>query len=221
MILMSIEIIDTLKQKNNKYFPLVDSNDLQGGYYQVRTHEEMTTIPDVRQKQGMLCYVQDEELIYILKTSGWEVFEVSGGSDDGANHPISSEPPEDLNAIWLDSSSHAVSNSFNHLLIAEFQTLLTTMQQQIAQLEARVSYLELNGSLTPSPLPPGTGGSNENGGVLLLESGDLLLWETGDSVLLEGQPSASPIGSSLLLLETGKKLLLETGDSVLLEHSLL
>ena len=32
---MPIEIIDKLKQKNNGQFPIVDANDIQGGFYQV------------------------------------------------------------------------------------------------------------------------------------------------------------------------------------------
>ena len=55
---MAIEIIDTLGQKNNGIFPLVDSNDVKGGYYQVESIEERDSIPAVRRKVGMLCYVE-------------------------------------------------------------------------------------------------------------------------------------------------------------------
>lgn len=84
---MAIEIIDTLGQKNNGIFPLVDSNDVKGGYYQVESIEERNNIPTVRRKVGMLCYVQDgtdEGVIYQLKggldNTNWHIFEVGSGS---------------------------------------------------------------------------------------------------------------------------------------------
>ena len=56
---MAIEIIDTLSQKNNGLFPLVDSNDIRGGFYQVETISERDLIPSVRRKEGMLCAVKN------------------------------------------------------------------------------------------------------------------------------------------------------------------
>ena len=89
---MAIEIIDTLGQKNNGIFPLVDSNDVKGGYYQVSSIEERDNIPTVRRKVGMLCYVQgdnSEGVIYQLKGSldntGWHIFEVGSSSSGGSN----------------------------------------------------------------------------------------------------------------------------------------
>ena len=63
---MAIEIIDTLGQKNNGKFPLVDSNDIRGGYYQVDTVEERNEIPLVRRKEGMLCYVKNDKIYQLI-----------------------------------------------------------------------------------------------------------------------------------------------------------
>ena len=86
---MAIEIIDTLGQKNNGIFPLVDANDVKGGYYQVESIEERDNIPTVRRKVGMLCYVEngtDEGVIYQLKggldNTNWHIFEVGSNSND-------------------------------------------------------------------------------------------------------------------------------------------
>ena len=84
---MAIEIIDTLGQKNNGIFPLVDSNDVKGGYYQVESIEERDSIPAVRRKVGMLCYVENDAnagIIYQLKggldNSNWHIFEAGSSS---------------------------------------------------------------------------------------------------------------------------------------------
>ena len=84
---MAIEIIDTLSQKNNGNFALVDSNDIKGGYYQVESIEERDNIPAVRRKVGMLCYVENDTntgIIYQLKggldNSNWHIFEAGSSS---------------------------------------------------------------------------------------------------------------------------------------------
>ena len=64
---MSVTLISQLKQKNNGTFPLVDANDLLGGYYQVSTQLEREAIPDERRKVGMLK-------LMILHINGLELF---------------------------------------------------------------------------------------------------------------------------------------------------
>ena len=56
---MSIELISDIKQANGGQFPLVDSNDIKGGLYSVDTESEMNSIPIVRLKDGMLCWIKD------------------------------------------------------------------------------------------------------------------------------------------------------------------
>ena len=56
---MSIELISDIKQANGGQFPLVDSNDIKGGLYSVDTESEMNSIPIVRLKDGMLCWVKE------------------------------------------------------------------------------------------------------------------------------------------------------------------
>ena len=66
---MGVELISEIVQKNNGTFPLVDSNNLRGGIYTVKTIEERDNIPDERRKSGMLCYVSDESEYYKLENN--------------------------------------------------------------------------------------------------------------------------------------------------------
>ena len=76
---MGVELISEIVQKNNGTFPLVDSNNLRGGIYTVKTIEERDNIPDERRKSGMLCYVSDESEYYKLENNNtWEKAKFGG-----------------------------------------------------------------------------------------------------------------------------------------------
>ena len=70
---MSIELISDIKQANGGKFPLVDSNDIKGGLYSVDTESEMNSIPIVRLKDGMLCWVKElkKYMRYDLAENSW------------------------------------------------------------------------------------------------------------------------------------------------------
>lgn len=68
---MKIPVIDEIVQKNNQPFPIVDANNLRGGFYQVTTEEERESIPSIRFKEGMLCYVTGTQTYYRLENSKW------------------------------------------------------------------------------------------------------------------------------------------------------
>lgn len=80
---MGIEIIDTLVQKNGRKFPLVDSNNLKGGFHQVNTIGERDEIPEEFKKVGMYCYSKEDPdnfHLYQLQSDGeWRavLFEVN------------------------------------------------------------------------------------------------------------------------------------------------
>lgn len=81
---MAIEIIDEMRQKNNGSFPIVDANNIKGGFYQVRTVEERNAIPDVRKKPGMLCFCEigeeeAENQLYQWTGTEWLVANLGGG----------------------------------------------------------------------------------------------------------------------------------------------
>lgn len=69
---MAIEVISEITQKNQQDFPIVDANNIRGGIYQVQNATERDNIPVVRRKEGMLCYVIDEQEYYRLEQGIWK-----------------------------------------------------------------------------------------------------------------------------------------------------
>ena len=58
---MAIELIDTVRPKNNQPFPIVLSNDIQGGIHYVEDLGMLDLIPEKRRLSGMLCYVKNDQ----------------------------------------------------------------------------------------------------------------------------------------------------------------
>lgn len=80
---MGVQVISELVQKNNGDFPIVDSNNIRGGCYQVSTMEDLYNIPEIRLKVGMLAYVSSTDAYYILSPKNkWELFNTGGSSVD-------------------------------------------------------------------------------------------------------------------------------------------
>lgn len=67
---MAVELISEIVQKNGGKFPLLDSNNLRGGFYSVSTETERDSIPPERRKVGMLCYVTGDNKYYKLEDNG-------------------------------------------------------------------------------------------------------------------------------------------------------
>ena len=77
---MAIELISEIVQKNKGQFPLLDSNNIRGGFYSVDTEAERDSIPEQRRKIGMLCYVKKDDKYYKLaEDSSWEEAKFGGG----------------------------------------------------------------------------------------------------------------------------------------------
>lgn len=189
---MSIFIIDTLKQKNNGIFPLIDSNDIQGGFYQVDTIQERDNIPSIRRKEGMLCWVSTEKTMYQLNGGTeniyWIEFKVgssdTGGTvvDDKYSHIwVGTQAPEDTKMIWIDTRADGIledETPSDMETVRELMTLINELKDEVDVLKRKVKYLEENGVVAPG------GGSTGNG--ILLEDGTSLLLEDGTELLLEG-----------------------------------
>lgn len=75
---MAVEVISEIVQKNGLDFALIDSNNLRGGLYSVKTIAERDSIPVKRIKQGMLCYVEDANEYYKLEGSTWSKAKFGG-----------------------------------------------------------------------------------------------------------------------------------------------
>lgn len=223
---MAIEIIDTLKQKNNGTFGLVDSNDIIGGFYQTDNITERNSIPLNRRKEGMFCWVKEEKKVFQLvdglTNECWIEFK-SGSSDSGgtiidgyAHIWIGNKPPEDKNMLWLDTNSDGILEDETDIeTVKKLLNKISDLEIKISLLTKRVAYLEENGVVNPDkPNKPDT---PINIG-LLLEDGTPLLLEDGTPLLLEGEKSE---GSSNvingILLEDKTNILLEDNTPLLLE----
>lgn len=69
---MPLGVIDTLKPQNGQSFPVVEANDVKGGYHHVETLEQLDTIPITCKQEGMTCYVESEHVTFILIDNTWQ-----------------------------------------------------------------------------------------------------------------------------------------------------
>lgn len=117
---MGIEIIDTLSQKNNGSFPLVDSNDIRGGFYQVDSIEERDLIPSVRRKEGMFCAVKNNKLYQLvggIENANWVVFSSSdfdGDYNSLINKPVI--PVVDVDKAYVDEKISSIVATSIHVV---------------------------------------------------------------------------------------------------------
>ena len=227
---MAIELISTVKPKNNGQFPIVEANDIKGGYYSVESIEVRDSIPDGRRMPGMLCYVWRDKIYKLgddLRT--WDTFTVNGGSgtEVGSNGIWigTSEPPDDTFVLWIDTRDEGIDESFSSSVINEFKSILNSLTNRIVQLESDVSYLmELTGGdnpdipdipVDPTPTTNDTLLVNENGFLLINEKGQILCGNTATGTITTTRVLVNENGS-ILTNEKGQILCL---DSVLVDNT--
>ena len=202
---MAIEIIDTLGQKNNGEFPLVDSNDIKGGFYQVDTVNERDLIPSVRRKEGMLCAVKNDKVYQLFGGIGneyWVVFKAgsgggfSGDYSDSFIHVGTDEPTADNCEVWIDvSDDEEFSSKIEDALVDEIRSIIGNLQGEIDKLkkiivdhEARIEYLELNGGGSSGDSGEDDEDNDNSGGIttkfvpMVFEDGEVLVFED-DTIL--------------------------------------
>ena len=220
---MAIEIIGTLKQKNNGEFGLIDSNDIIGGFYQADTLDERNSIPFTRRKEGMFCWVGSNvnkvfQLVGGTTNDCWIEFKSdssSGGGTtiDGYSHIwVGDTPPEDTNMIWLDTRSDGILDDETDIeTVNKLISRIGELENTVSLLAKRVAYLEENGVVIP-------GGGNTSENVILLEDGTEILLEDGTPLLLEEDSSGSNTEiTNGILLEDNTHILLNDNNPLLLE----
>lgn len=180
---MAVEIISTLGQKNNGEFGIVDSNDIIGGFYQADTLEERDSIPNMRRKEGMFCWVGGTikkvfQLIDGITNDNWIEFK-SGGTIDGYSHIwVGDTPPEDTNMLWLDTRTDGILDDETDIdTVNKLITKINELETTIALLTKRVTALE-NGIIVTPP-------DDDTANAILLENGTPILLEDGTPLLLE------------------------------------
>ena len=159
---MAIEIIDILGQKNNGEFPLVDSNDIRGGFYQVDTIEERDLIPSIRRKEGMLCAVKNDKMYQLVggvDNSNWIIFNSGSGSGfSGDYNDLINKPniPSKTSDLVNDSGFITVEDldtSQNHTH-ENFSTLEKITEEKINQWDNKSDFDGDYDSLTNKPEIP-------------------------------------------------------------------
>ena len=79
---MAIPLISNITQSNDRDFWLVDSNAIYGGLYHVDNTSQMNNLPTARLKQGMLCYVKQDDAYYKYKDEQWIEWSLGINNDD-------------------------------------------------------------------------------------------------------------------------------------------
>ena len=227
---MAIELIGTLKQKNNGEFGLIDSNDIIGGFYQTSTLSERNNIPAVRRKEGMFCWVAGTtrklyHLVGGIENNNWQEFK-SGTGDSGSSGGtvidgyahiwVGDTPPEDTSMIWLDTRSDGILDDETDInTVNKLISRIAELENTVMLLAKRVAYLEENGVVIPGG-GGNTGDTSEN--IILLEDGTEILLEDGTPLLLEESNSGSNTKiTNGILLEDNTHILLEDNTPLLLE----
>lgn len=215
---MAVEIISTLGQKNNGEFGIVDSNDIIGGFYQADTLEERDSIPSMRRKEGMFCWVGGTvkkvfQLVDGITNDNWIEFKF-GGTIDGYSHIwVGDTPPKDTNMLWLDTRTDGILDDETDIdTVNKLITKINELETTIALLTKRVIALESGIIVTPPSI-------EEN--ILLLEDGTELLLEDGSYILLENSNSSTPSNGIISSYDSITKTLTLTYDNISVENETL
>ena len=182
---MAIELVSTIKQKNNGQFPIAEANDIKGGYYSVASIEERDNIPLVRKTAGMLCYVLGDK-IYKLNDDLeiWEEFTVSGTANSNGIFIGTTPPPDDAPdiALWIDASDGIIDENIPSDILAQLSATIEALNNRILSLEEEVVRLkvivESGGTGGDIPTPP-----TIEGVELTLEDGSIMTFED-DTIML-------------------------------------
>ena len=134
---MAIEIIDTLVQKNDREFPIVDANDVAGGYYQVDTIAQRDAIPEVRRKNGMLVYVSeldDGQNLFQYKNGKW--VKPKFAALETNTMYIGDKAPEDTSVLWVDTVDEDLEGVIKDSpLLQEFTDTVKDLREGISGIE--------------------------------------------------------------------------------------
>lgn len=218
---MAIELISTIKPKNNGEFPIAEANDIKGGYYSVASIDERDKIPSGRRQPGMLCYVLGDK-IYKLNDdlNTWNELKTGGGGGEvveSNNIWIGTQPPtEEGYKLWIDISDEVLDETFSSAVINEFKNIISSLTNRVVQLEKEVEYLKANGGggggTTPDKPPIPDKPSTTNATLMEFEDGSLLTFEDGSIMCFDIDEPISTTNDTLMTFEDGSLLTFEDGS---------
>ena len=158
-----------------------------------KTIAERDLLPDINLYEGLMCFVDETKHNYQYINGEWVDKDIGGGSNTGSSESIKeieygdTEPTDENISIWVDTSNDAgVMQSFADALLQEFRSTIADLYKEIAdlkeqnkKLEARVTYLEMNGGGSGGDIPiePDTNDIimvDENNYVLTFEDGSIM-----------------------------------------------
>lgn len=218
---MAIELISTIKPKNNGEFPIAEANDIKGGYYSVASIDERDKIPRGRRQPGMLCYVLGDK-IYKLNDdlNTWNELKTGGGGGEvveSNNIWIGTQPPTEVGyKLWIDISDEVLDETFSSAVINEFKNIISSLTNRVVQLEKEVEYLKANGGggggTTPDKPPIPDKPSTTNATLMEFEDGSLLTFEDGSIMCFDIDEPISTTNDTLMTFEDGSLLTFEDGS---------
>ena len=161
-----------------------------------KTIAERDLLPDINLYEGLMCFVDETKHNYQYINGEWVDKDIGGGSGTDSGKSVKeieygeTEPTDENISIWVDTSNDAgVMQSFADALLQEFRSTIADLYKEIAdlkeqnkKLEARVTYLEMNGGGSGGDIPiePDTNDIimvDENNYVLTFEDGSIMCFD--------------------------------------------
>lgn len=160
---MAIELIAKIKQANNGTFKLMDAQDIE--------------LKDGSDLQTFIDNIDDMVNVELPEYPPCD------------NIAIGDEEPNDEKyLLWVDTSGNEFSSFLQDKIIAEFTETFKLLMEEIDEirlknyeLEARIQYLEENGT---SSTPPSDGGSQTNNVLLCTEDKEVMIDEDSNILIL-------------------------------------
>lgn len=145
---MAVEIIDTLKAKNNGDFPVAEANDLKGGWQTVQTMEELRALTTSKKSEGMVVTVTSIDMRYILKNGEWVLYKGGSSVHIGPNQPS----PEE-NDLWINPEGDNIELPLEpeNPVVVELRNTIKAQNDKINRLELLVRRIIDGGTYTNKP----------------------------------------------------------------------
>lgn len=139
---MSVEVIDTLKAKNNGTFAVAEAQDIKGGMHSVDSVEALNNIPASKKELGMICSIKGQKnLLYqlngtTLDDAKWEAVQFS-------NIEVASTAPLDTSKVWFDvSDSVADEDSGDITVLDEISNTISNLKKNVEVLNKLTKNME-------------------------------------------------------------------------------
>lgn len=167
---------------------------------EVESWDDATVTKDIINNRNEISFYSKgvlKKTIYIDGLGGGStVYQVEKGEN---------APTDESILIWIDTSEEPLSSSLTDELIIEFKSVIADLNSQIADLKARVLYLEQN---------CGGGTVIIDSQYVMLEDDTQLMLEDGDYLLLESSKGGNTSISYTITTKDGDTIVTKDGDTI-------